>query len=239
MHDALTASNLGPLAYLFDEETLSSLPQTGSHRVRWTMLTLIGLLLFLHLRVYPEHPPGEYATYFSSNGSTSALLRAVSYTVNALPEPTLSLQASVTLRELCDANRSILAPHLNSFADLHRNIELLGSEEKSKVLESIASVISAMPPAAQIEPVLAIVQPLLASMEKCLSQQMVSLVYLFQSEWLIESSSLRKMHKCYVLVSFRASPGPQKASLLYLTHWKSYLFRIGALFLSQGMIIGY
>jgi hypothetical protein len=101
------------------------------------------------------------------------LLRAVNYTVTALAEPSLSLQASITLKDLCDANRAILAPHLNSFSDLHRNVELLGSEEKSKVLESIASVISAMPPEAGIEPVGAVVQPLLESLARALGGQMV------------------------------------------------------------------
>ncbi|KIM23910.1 hypothetical protein M408DRAFT_248853 [Serendipita vermifera MAFF 305830] len=159
VHDALTASYLKPLGFLFEEATMAALPQSGSHRVRWTMLTLIG----------------EYASYFSSKSidtSTSSLLRAVNYTVTALAEPSLCLQASMTLKELCDANRVMLAPHLNSFADLHRNVELLGSEEKSKVLESIASVISAMPPEAGIEPVRAVVQPLLESLARALSGQM-------------------------------------------------------------------
>jgi hypothetical protein len=118
----------------------------------------------------------EYASYFSSSASTntaSSLLRAVNYTVTALAEPSLSLQASITLKDLCDANRAILAPHLNSFSDLHRNVELLGSEEKSKVLESIASVISAMPPEAGIEPVRAVVQPLLESLARALGGHMV------------------------------------------------------------------
>ncbi|PVF99237.1 ARM repeat-containing protein [Serendipita vermifera] len=148
VHDALPPSDLHQLEFLFDESTMAALPQDGAHRVRWTMLTLIG----------------EYATYFSASSSIPSLLRAVSYTVSALPEPSLSLQASMTLRELCDANRATLAPHLNSFADLHRNVERLGAEEKSKVLESIASVISAMHPAASIAPVEAIIQPLLTTL---------------------------------------------------------------------------
>jgi len=119
---------------------------------------------------------GEYASYFSSGSSINAissLLRAVNYTVTALAEPTLSLQASITLKEICDANRVILAPHLNSFSDLHRNVELLGPEEKSKVLESISSVISAMPPEVGIEPVKAVVQPLLETLSQALGGQMV------------------------------------------------------------------
>jgi hypothetical protein len=132
-------------------------------------------LWFFHV-CPPQPSAGEYASYFSSSSNSNtiaSLLRAVNYTVTALAEPSLSLQASITLKDLCDANRAILAPHLNSFADLHRNVELLGSEEKSKVLESIASVISAMPPEAGIEPVEAVVQPLLESLARALGGQMV------------------------------------------------------------------
>ena len=142
------------------------------------MLTLIGMDLTRSNFTLLTCSQGEYAAYFSSNSSgpsTSSLLRAVNYTVTALAETSLCLQASMTLKELCDANRAILAPHLNSFADLHRNVELLGSEEKSKVLESIASVISAMPPEAGIEPVRAVVQPLLESLARALSGQIVRL----------------------------------------------------------------
>lgn len=153
VHDALTTSNLEPLEFLFSESTMNALPQVGAHRVRWTMLTLIG----------------EYASYFTTVSSTPSLLRAVNYTVTALPEPSLSLQASMSLKDLCDANRAILAPHINSFADLHRNVELLGPEEKSKVIESISSVISALRPEEQVEPIIAIVQPLLQTLATALN----------------------------------------------------------------------
>lgn len=41
-HDALTSSSLTPLEFLFDQTTIETLPSSGAHRVRWTMLTLIG-----------------------------------------------------------------------------------------------------------------------------------------------------------------------------------------------------
>lgn len=44
VHDALSTSNLRPLEYLFEESTMAALPQSGAHRVRWTMLTLIGAI---------------------------------------------------------------------------------------------------------------------------------------------------------------------------------------------------
>ncbi|KAG8802127.1 hypothetical protein FRC17_006479, partial [Serendipita sp. 399] len=162
VHDALTSSNLAPLEFLFQDSTMSALPQAGPHRVRH-----VNLFFFVSSDTSNPHT-AEYATYFSAASSSSSLLRAVNYTATALPEPSLSLQASITLKELCDANRATLAPHISSFASLHQNIELLGPEEKSKVLESIASVISALPPAAALDPVQAIVQPLLQGLAKSL-----------------------------------------------------------------------
>lgn len=50
------------------------------------------------------------------------LLSAVGYTVAALPEPTLSVQAALALRDLCDANRKLLAPQINAFAELHAGL---------------------------------------------------------------------------------------------------------------------
>lgn len=96
-------------------------------------------------------------------------MSAVAYTVAALPESTLSIQAALALRDLCDANRKLLAPHISAFGELHAGLAqvpvgqvllicLVGLTicqdlEKSKVLQSIASVIEALPPAEQIAPV--------------------------------------------------------------------------------------
>jgi hypothetical protein len=49
-------------------------------------------------------------------------MNAISYVVAALPEPTLCLQAANALRDLCDANRSELAPHIGAFAELHAGL---------------------------------------------------------------------------------------------------------------------
>ena len=74
----------------------------------------------------------------------------------------------MALRNLCEANRKNLAPHIGAFGELHAGLDRipvrfmkllrvnvniftnLQDSEKSKVLQSIASVIQAMPPMDEI-----------------------------------------------------------------------------------------
>lgn len=49
-------------------------------------------------------------------------MNAISYVVAALPEPLLCLSAANALRDLCDANRAALAPHIGAFAELHAGL---------------------------------------------------------------------------------------------------------------------
>jgi hypothetical protein len=49
-------------------------------------------------------------------------MNAIKYVVAALPEPSLWLQGANALRDLCDANRSALAPHIGAFAELHASL---------------------------------------------------------------------------------------------------------------------
>ena len=72
---------------------------------------------------------GAYSTWFTtlSKGPTpsttpSLLMNAISYVVAALPEPVLCLPAANALRDLCDANRAALAPHVGAFAELHAGL---------------------------------------------------------------------------------------------------------------------
>ena len=46
----------------------------------------------------------------------------ISYIVSALPEPLLCLPAANALRDVCDANRTALAPHIAAFGELHAGI---------------------------------------------------------------------------------------------------------------------
>jgi len=80
-------------------------------------------------------------------------MTCISYVVQALPDQSLSLQAASALRNLCDSNRKALAPQISAFAELHAGLAQVPDSEKSKVMESIASVIQALPPLEEIPPV--------------------------------------------------------------------------------------
>ena len=76
--------------------------------------------------IYTE---GEYASWFTTlpthppgSAGTSLLMNAVAYVVSALREPRLCLSAANALRDLCDANRAALAPHIGAFAELHAGL---------------------------------------------------------------------------------------------------------------------
>lgn len=96
-------------------------------------------------------------------------MNTIQYVVEALSEPPLCLPAANALRSLCDANRAALAPHLHAFGALHASLpnipvsveQILSHSidlrfqdtERSKVLQSISSVIQALPPEDEIGPV--------------------------------------------------------------------------------------
>ncbi|KAH7882096.1 armadillo-type protein, partial [Phlebopus sp. FC_14] len=153
------------IARLFGAEVLGRLPTMGTDRVRRTALSLAG----------------TYASWFTTQRTTSTptsspslLMNAISYVVAALPEPALCLPAANALRDLCDANRSALAPHIGAFAELHAGLTGIPDTEKSKVLQSIASVIQALPPEEEIPPVLAIVSPVVEQLVHALHSSQVS-----------------------------------------------------------------
>jgi hypothetical protein len=71
---------------------------------------------------------GAYASWFTTQvGATpttgpSLLMNAISYIVTSLPDMALCLPAANALRDLCDANREALAPHIGAFASLHAGL---------------------------------------------------------------------------------------------------------------------
>ena len=71
----------------------------------------------------------------------------------ALNEVNLCLPAANALRDLCDANRTALAPHITAFGELHAGLASVQDTEKAKVLQSISSVIQALPPDEEIPPI--------------------------------------------------------------------------------------
>ena len=52
----------------------------------------------------------------------SPLMNAITYVVAALPDPAFCLFAANALRDLCDANRTALAPHIGAFGELHAGL---------------------------------------------------------------------------------------------------------------------
>ncbi|KAF8124319.1 armadillo-type protein [Boletus edulis] len=159
IQEAIPLEDNQHLARLFGPDVLGRLPATGQERIRRTALSLTG----------------TYASWFTTQSITSTptlspslLMNAISYVVSALSEPSLCLPAANALRDLCDANRAALAPHIGAFAELHAGLTGIPDTEKSKVLQSIASVIQALPPEEGIPPVLAIVSPVVEKLEQAL-----------------------------------------------------------------------
>ncbi|KAG1850774.1 hypothetical protein C8R48DRAFT_778120 [Suillus tomentosus] len=141
------------------ENLLGRLPTSGQDRIRRTMLGLIAV----------------YSTWFTTQtnaptptSTPSLLMNAISYVVAALPEPALCLPAANALRDLCDADCVALAPHIGAFAELHAGLSRIPDTEKSKVLQSIASVIQALPPEEEIPPIQAIVIPVIEKLAQAL-----------------------------------------------------------------------
>lgn len=93
----------------------------------------------------------------------------MNFVVQALGEPSLCFHAANALRDLCDVNRTALAGHISAFGELHarvpsfpvsllsrREINILNSvqvQEAMKVIQSIASVIQALPVEQQVQPI--------------------------------------------------------------------------------------
>ncbi|KAJ6468925.1 hypothetical protein C8R45DRAFT_1218716 [Mycena sanguinolenta] len=103
-----------------------------------------------------------YAAYFTTR-APEALLAPLGYVLGALRDADrgICLQAALALRSLCDANRRALAARISAFAEVHAGLGGVPDSEKAKVLQSIASVIQALPPAEAVAPVEAMVGPVL------------------------------------------------------------------------------
>ncbi|KAJ7153236.1 hypothetical protein C8R46DRAFT_473041, partial [Mycena filopes] len=110
-----------------------------------------------------------YANYFTTR-SAEALVPPLQYVLGALadPDPGICLQAALALRSLCDANRRALAERISAFAEVHAGLGGVPDSEKGKVLQSIASVIQALPPVEAIAPVEAMVSPILQRLGEAL-----------------------------------------------------------------------
>ncbi|KAK7463063.1 hypothetical protein VKT23_007649 [Stygiomarasmius scandens] len=164
IQEALDYEKTGQLHRLFSTEILGQLPTTGRNRVRRTALSLIGTYASWFATA-----PDVTGTTVTTTGTNlppkqDLLMTCISYVVQALPDQSLSLQAASALRNLCDSNRKALAPQISAFAELHAGLAQVPDSEKSKVMESIASVIQALPPLEEIPPVESIVNPIVQKM---------------------------------------------------------------------------
>ncbi|KAG6844170.1 hypothetical protein H0H87_009289 [Tephrocybe sp. NHM501043] len=151
IQEAIDMENTPHLPRIFGSEVLGRLPSAGANRIRKTTLSLIG----------------TYSSWFASqpNNPPGLLMSVLTYVASALTDPLLCLQAAIALRNLCDANRKALAPEIGAFGQLHA---ALGSIPKSKVVQSIASVIQALPALDEIEPISAIVNPIVGKLAEAL-----------------------------------------------------------------------
>ncbi|CEQ40106.1 SPOSA6832_01697 [Sporobolomyces salmonicolor] len=155
-----TSTSLSPtstyLSALFSPSILGRLPSLPSQHpsLRSTALRLVG----------------AYSTWFSS--APEACLQAVTFVVNGLQEPELVPQAARALRGLCDANRKVLVGHVGDFvgvlARLERKVE---DSELVKVLESVASVVQALPEEQVVEPLLTLANPLVSKLSSAVHGQ--------------------------------------------------------------------
>jgi hypothetical protein len=177
VQEAVDLEKAPQLARLFSQDILGRLPTTGHNRLRKTALSVIGTYSTWFTTYSKYSPPPSSSSV--SGDSTSLLLNVLNYVVTALTDPALCLQAAVALRNLCDTNRKALAPHIVAFGQLHNGLEGIPDSEKSKVLQSIASVIQALPPQEMVSPVEAIVSPVVQKLVSALqTASSVSLTYL-------------------------------------------------------------
>ncbi|KWU41813.1 hypothetical protein RHOSPDRAFT_36639 [Rhodotorula sp. JG-1b] len=133
------------LATLFGPAVLGRLPtEAGMHpSLRSTALRLVG----------------EYSSWFASH--PDACLQAVTFVIGGLQEPELVPGAAKALRGLCDANRKVLMRHVPSFVQVLGGLEgRIADTELAKVLQSVASVVQALPENEIVEPLLTLASPI-------------------------------------------------------------------------------
>ncbi|KAI5481218.1 Importin 13 [Pseudohyphozyma bogoriensis] len=136
------------LPRLFSPAILGRLPTTGYPLLRATTLRLVG----------------AYSSWFTTQ--PDACISAVSFIVPALEQPSLSSAAARALRLLCDDNRKTLVPHVGSFVAVLGGLEgKIEDSELVKVLESVSSVIQALPEDQIVEPLLTLANPIVAKLQ--------------------------------------------------------------------------
>ncbi|GAA6037422.1 hypothetical protein JCM8097_008565 [Rhodosporidiobolus ruineniae] len=136
------------LQHLFSPSVLGRLPSTPGQfpTLRSTALRLVG----------------AYAPWFSAH--PTECLGAITFVVSALSsnEAELIPGAARALKGLCDANRKVLTGHVGSFVQVLGGLEgKIEDNELAKVLESVASVVQALPGTDAVEPLLTLANPVI------------------------------------------------------------------------------
>ncbi|KAJ7056646.1 armadillo-type protein [Mycena amicta] len=111
-----------------------------------------------------------YTTYFTHRPPTE-LAGPLHYVIDALwdEDRQVGVEAAIALRGLCDANRQALAERISSFAQVHARLDGVPDQSKQKVLQSIASVIQALPPAEAIAPLESMVAPIVHKLKTAIN----------------------------------------------------------------------
>lgn len=161
IQEALPIDPNPSLATLFGPRILGRLPRAGAHRVRRTALATVGAYatwFTTGARTRASTPAPDDSDRATSqtaaNGATLSvpgpkfnaaegaglLLDAVGYVVAALEEPGVCSDAARALKELCDANRVRLAPHIQSFGELHQRLPRIPVGSVLKIWESFVLI---------------------------------------------------------------------------------------------------
>ncbi|BGP56873.1 hypothetical protein JCM8202v2_004506 [Rhodotorula sphaerocarpa] len=152
--DAAPAPLQQYLSTLFGPAVLGRIPsEAGIHpSLRSTALRLVG----------------AYSAWFAAH--PDACLQAVTFVVSGLQEPDLVSGAAKALRGLCDANRKVLMPHVPSFVQVLGNLEgRIPDAELAKVLQSVASVVQALPEGEFVAPLLVLTNPIVSKLANACS----------------------------------------------------------------------
>lgn len=155
LHCIRYASEAVPLAEdkvlprLFSAEVYGHLPRDAGHRVALTALRL--------MRSYEE-----WFKYHNDN-----IVFTLDYIVTALDNPVTAPEAATALKAICDICRGDLVSHVSAFGALHGKVSSFQPEEQVKVIEAIASVLQALPPAEAVDAVVTITEPIADKLSQC------------------------------------------------------------------------
>ncbi|GAA5886599.1 hypothetical protein JCM6882_005828 [Rhodosporidiobolus microsporus] len=139
------------LQHLFSPSLLGALPSTSYSfpTLRSTALRLVG----------------AYSPWFAAH--PQECLNAITFVVSALSSSSAALipHAARALKGLCDANRKVLTGHVGSFVQVLGGLEgKIDDSELGKVLESVASVVQALPGREVVEPLLTLAGPVVSKL---------------------------------------------------------------------------